>query len=50
MTAEKTEPSSPQSPRSGLVAKIALVAAWIYVAMIFLLALDQQFHWGIFPP
>jgi hypothetical protein len=49
MSAEKTEPE-PQSPRSRLISNVALAVAWIYVAMIFLLAADQQFHWGIFPP
>jgi preprotein translocase subunit SecE len=49
MGADKPEAGSLPDKR-GLVAKIALVAVWIYVAMIFLLAADQQFHWGIFPP
>jgi hypothetical protein len=30
------------------IANVALAAVWVYVAMIWLLALDQQFHWGIF--
>jgi preprotein translocase subunit SecE len=49
MSVDKTEPDSP-SPRRRLIGQIALVAVWVYVAMIFLLAIDQQFHWGIFPP
>jgi preprotein translocase subunit SecE len=49
MNVEKTEPDS-QSPRRRLIANIALVVVWVYVAMIFLLAADQQFRWGIFPP
>jgi preprotein translocase subunit SecE len=31
-----------------LIANVVLVAVWAYVAMIYLLALDQQFRWGIF--
>jgi len=27
-----------------------LVAVCIYIAMLYLLALDQQFNWGIFGP
>ena len=37
-------------PRKRMVGKIALVAVWIYVAALLLLALDQTFHWGIFGP
>jgi hypothetical protein len=39
-----------QSPKRRLIANITLVAVWVYVAMIYLLACDQQFHWGIFSP
>ena len=49
MSAEKSELEN-QSGRRGLVANLVLVAAWVYVAMIYLLACDQQFHWGIFSP
>ena len=35
-------------PRRRMIAKVVLVAAWIYVAALWLLALDQTFHWGIF--
>jgi hypothetical protein len=49
MSAEKPEQVN-QSNKRRLVANLVLVAAWIYVAMIWLLACDQQFHWGIFPP
>jgi hypothetical protein len=30
--------------------KIALIAIWLYVAALWLLALDQTFHWGLFGP
>jgi hypothetical protein len=49
MSADKSELDS-RSGKHGLIANIALVAVWGYVAMIYLLAFDQQFHWGIFPP
>jgi hypothetical protein len=49
MSADKPESESWSSKRR-LIANIALVAVWVYVAMIYLLAFDQQFHWGIFPP
>jgi hypothetical protein len=38
------------NPRKQLIAKVALVAVWIYVAALWLLALDQTFKWGIFGP
>jgi hypothetical protein len=37
-------------PKKRMIGKIVLVAAWIYVAALWLLALDQTFHWGIFGP
>ena len=37
-------------PRKRTVGKIVLVAVWIYVAALWLLALDQTFKWGIFGP
>lgn len=37
-------------PRRRLVGKIALAGVWVYVAALWLLALDQTFHWGIFGP
>jgi len=37
-------------PRKRMIGKIILVAAWVYVAALWLLALDQTFHWGIFGP
>lgn len=45
------KPAAGERPgRNRMVANLVLAAAWIYVAMIFLLAMDQQFHWGIFGP
>ena len=38
------------SPRRRLIANVTLTVFGLYVAMIYLLALDQQFHWGIFGP
>jgi hypothetical protein len=37
-------------PRKRLMGKIVLAAVWLYVAALWLLALDQTFHWGIFGP
>lgn len=37
-------------PRKRTMGKIVLVAVWIYVAALWLLAMDQTFHWGIFGP
>lgn len=37
-------------PRKRLLGKIVLTGVWIYVAALWLLALDQTFHWGIFGP
>jgi hypothetical protein len=31
------------------VAPVALAAFFLYVAMLFVLALDQHYHWGLFP-
>jgi preprotein translocase subunit SecE len=39
-----------QPDKRGLMSNIALIVVWAYVAMIYLLAFDQQFHWGIFSP
>ena len=47
MSADKSEAANPPGKRR-VVANVVLAAVWLYVAMIFLLALDQQFHWGIF--
>jgi len=49
MNAEKPAKEIPPGRRA-LIANLVLVLVWIYVAMIYLLACDQQFHWGIFPP
>lgn len=50
MSSEKSVAGEPPRGRRRVVANLVLIAAWIYVAMIYLLALDQQFHWGIFGP
>lgn len=35
-------------PRKRALGKIVLIAVWLYVAALWLLALDQTFNWGIF--
>ena len=47
MSAEKSV-AGPESGNRRLIANVVLAAVWIYVALIGLLALDQQFRWGIF--
>jgi hypothetical protein len=47
MSAEKPV-DDPESGNRRLTANLVLAAVWIYVAMLGLLAIDQQFHWGIF--
>jgi hypothetical protein len=37
-------------PRKRRWGRIVLVGVWIYVAALWLLALDQTFHWGLFGP
>jgi hypothetical protein len=37
-------------PRRRLWGRILLAGVWIYVAALWLLALDQTFNWGIFGP
>jgi hypothetical protein len=37
-------------PRKRTIGKVVLIGVWIYVAALWLLALDQTFHWGIFGP
>ena len=37
-------------PRKRMIGKLVLVGLWIYVAALWLLALDQTFNWGIFGP
>jgi len=37
-------------PRKRQWGKIILIGVWIYVGALWLLALDQTFHWGIFGP
>jgi hypothetical protein len=47
MSAKKPEVEGEPGKRR-LIANITLVVVWGYVAMLWLLALDQQLHWGIF--
>ena len=53
-TAAPSEAATPwiesSDPRRRMIGKIALVVIWIYVAALWLLALDQWFNWGIFGP
>ena len=37
-------------PRKRTLGKVVLVGVWLYVAALWLLALDQTFNWGIFGP
>lgn len=37
-------------PRKRMIGKAVLTAVWLYVAALWLLALDQTFQWGIFGP
>jgi hypothetical protein len=37
-------------PRKRTIGKIVLIGVWVYVAALWLLALDQTFDWGIFGP
>jgi hypothetical protein len=37
-------------PRRRMLGKIVLAGVWLYVAALWLLALDQSFNWGIFGP
>lgn len=37
-------------PKKRMWGKIILIGVWIYVAALWLLALDQTFNWGIFGP
>lgn len=50
--APAAEPSWLESddPRKRQWGKLILVAVWLYVAALWLLALDQWFRWGIFGP
>ena len=43
-------PIAPFSQRHPTASKLIFAAVWIYVAMLWLLALDQTFHWGIWGP
>lgn len=48
--AEATAWIDSSDPRKRMLGKLALAAVWIYVAALWLLALDQTFGWGIFGP
>jgi hypothetical protein len=51
-TAEELAPSWLESPdpRRRMLGKFLRFGLWSYVAALWLLALDQIFHWGIFGP
>jgi hypothetical protein len=51
MDSSATLPTPPaaNSPRCRKCATIGLVVFCLYVAALYVLALDQQFHWGLFP-
>jgi hypothetical protein len=46
-TATSEEPFYKRHPK---IANVIYAALWAYVAALWLLALDQTFHWGIFGP
>jgi hypothetical protein len=48
--AEATAWIDSSDPRRRAIGKAVLVAVWVYVAALWLLALDQWFNWGIFGP
>jgi hypothetical protein len=54
--AEVTRPDSAGSwldsadPRRRTLGRVFLAGIWLYVAALWLLALDQWFRWGIFGP
>ncbi|MSU48035.1 MAG: hypothetical protein EXS37_02925 [Opitutus sp.] len=52
MAAASTEPAWLDStdPNKRRWGKIIFFGIWIYVGALWLLALDQTFHWGIFGP
>lgn len=37
-------------PKKRKIGQVVLIGVWIYVAALWLLALDQTFNWGIFGP
>ncbi len=50
-----TAPAAPSwldstDPKKRMWGKIIFIGVWIYVGALWLLALDQTFHWGIFGP
>jgi len=50
VAATTAEASAPFYRRHPKIANAIFAALCIYVAMLWLLALDQMFHWGIFGP
>lgn len=42
--------ASPNPERQKLIANITMVVVCVYIAALYLLALDQWFKWGIFGP
>jgi hypothetical protein len=48
-TATIPTPPSVQSSRQRILTKVGLVVFCLYVASLYVLALDQEFHWGLFP-
>jgi hypothetical protein len=48
-TATFPSPPGVQTPWHRTLAKVGLALFCIYVASLYVLALDQQFHWGLFP-
>lgn len=42
--------SGSSDPRRGPWGKVIIAGVWVYVAALWLLALDQTFNWGIFGP
>lgn len=48
--AAATTAEEPFYKRHPKIANAIFAALWVYVGMLWLLALDQWFHWGIFGP
>ena len=48
-TADSASSSAPSSPRRRQLATAVFVVFCLYVAALFVLAMDQNFHWGLFP-
>ena len=50
VAAEPTSWLDSSDPKKRMWGKMIFVGVWIYVAALWLLALDQTFNWGIFGP